>query len=38
MPYNFVVENCTVMPPFGTVSILNVEIILCNVDFENKAV
>ena len=32
------VENCTVIPLFGTVRILNVEIMLCNVDFENKAV
>lgn len=38
MCYNFVVENCTVIPLFGTVRILNVEIMLCNVDFENKAV
>lgn len=36
--YNFLVENCTVIPLFGTVRILNVEIMLCNVDFENKAV
>lgn len=34
--YNFVVENCTVILLFGTVRILNVEIMLCNVDFENK--
>lgn len=33
-----VVENCAVMPLFGTVRLLNVEIMLCNVDFYNKAI
>ena len=37
--YNFVVENYTVIPLFGTVrNFFNVEILLCTVDFENKAV
>lgn len=38
MCYNFVVENCTVILLFGTVRILNVEIMLCNVDSDNKAI
>lgn len=37
--YNFVVDNYTVIPLFGTVrNFFNVEILLCTVDFENKAV
>lgn len=37
--YNFVVENYIVIPLFGTVrNFFNVEILLCTVDFENKAV
>lgn len=35
---NFVEGNRTVTPLFGTERILNVDIMLCNSDFENKAV